>query len=211
MFGDQLARHEEFVIETAGSAARALQCVQQNDYDVIILDVGLEDMDGRELCRRMRRGGVKAPIIMLTGAAGDADTILGLDSGANDYVTKPFRLGVLLARIRAHIRQHERSDDAVFTIGPYSFQPSAKLLVDDRSGKKIRLTDKESAILKYLYRAGNRVVSRSVLLDEVWGYNSGVTTHTLETHVYRLRQKIEPDRAQAKLLITEAGGYRLSP
>jgi DNA-binding response OmpR family regulator len=209
--GDQLARHEAFVIETVDSAERALQCVQKHYYDIIILDIGLPDMDGRELCRLMRRGGVKAPIIMLTGADGDADTILGLDSGANDYVTKPFRLGVLLARIRAHIRQHERSDDAVFTIGPYSFQPSAKLLTDDRSGRKIRLTDKETAILKYLYRAGNRVVSRGVLLDEVWGYNSGVTTHTLETHMYRLRQKIEPDRAQAKLLITEAGGYRLSP
>jgi DNA-binding response OmpR family regulator len=211
MLGDQLARHEEFVIETVGSAERALQCVQKNYYDIIILDIGLPDMDGRELCRLMRRGGVKAPIIMLTGADGDADTILGLDSGANDYVTKPFRLGVLLARIRAHIRQHERSDDAVFTIGPYSFQPGAKLLIDDRSRRKIRLTDKETAILKYLYRAGNRVVSRGVLLDEVWGYNSGVTTHTLETHVYRLRQKIEPDRAQATLLLTEAGGYRLSP
>jgi DNA-binding response OmpR family regulator len=210
MLGDQLALHEEFAITTADSAERALQCVQQNYYDVIILDIGLPDMDGRELCRLMRRDGVKAPIIMLTGADGDADTILGLDSGANDYVTKPFRLGVLLARIRAHIRQHERSDDAVFTIGPYSFQPSAKLLIDDRTARKIRLTDKETAILKYLYRAGNRVVSRSVLLDEVWGYNSGVTTHTLETHVYRLRQKIEPDRNQASLLLTEAGGYRLS-
>jgi DNA-binding response OmpR family regulator len=210
MLGDQLALHEEFAIDTAGSAERALQCVEQNYYDVIILDIGLPDMDGRELCRLMRRGGVKAPIIMLTAADGDAETILGLDSGANDYVTKPFRLGVLLARIRAHIRQHERSDDAVFTIGPYSFQPSAKLLIDDRTARKIRLTDKEAAILKYLYRVGNRVVSRSVLLDEVWGYNSGVTTHTLETHVYRLRQKIEPDRAQATLLITESGGYRLS-
>ena len=207
MLGDQLARHEEFVIETAGSAERALQCVQQNYYDIIILDIGLPDMDGRELCRLMRRGGVKAPIIMLTGA--DGDPILGLDSGATDTVTKPFRLGVLLARIRAHIRQHERSGDAAFTIGPYTFQPSAKLLIDDRTARKIRLTDKEAAILQYLYRAGNRVVSRGVLLDEVWGYNSGVTTHTLETHVYRLRQKIEPDPSQAKLLITEAGGYRL--
>jgi DNA-binding response OmpR family regulator len=154
---------------------------------------------------------VKSPIIMLTGADTDADAILGLDSGANDYVTKPFRLGVLLARLRAHIRQHERSDDAVFTIGPYSFQPSAKLLVNYETNKKIRLTDKETAILKYLYRSGNRIISRDVLLDEVWGYNAGVTTHTLETHVYRLRQKIEPDPSHASLLVTEAGGYRLVP
>jgi len=118
---------------------------------------------------------------------------------------------VLLARLRAHIRQHERSDDAVFTIGPYTFQPSAKLLVNNDDDKKVRLTDKETAILKYLYRAGDRVVGRDVLLDEVWGYNAGVTTHTLETHVYRLRQKIEFDPSNAKILVTEPGGYRLVP
>jgi DNA-binding response OmpR family regulator len=159
----------------------------------------------------MRRGGVKAPIIMLTGADTDADTILGLDSGANDYITKPFRLGVLLARLRAQIRQHEQTDDAVFPIGPYSFKPGAKLLVETGTNKKIRLTDKETAILKFLYRAGNRVIGRNVLLDEVWGYHANVTTHTLETHVYRLRQKIEPNPQQAQILITEAGGYRLIP
>jgi DNA-binding response OmpR family regulator len=211
MLSEQLALHEDFAVATADSAARALKRATAEYYDIVILDVGLPDMDGRELCRLMRRGGVKAPIIMLTGADSDADAILGLESGANDYVTKPFRLGVLLARIRAHIRQHERSDDAMFTIGPYSFQPGAKLLVHDLTAKKIRLTDKETAILKYLYRAGNRVVGRDVLLDEVWGYNSGVTTHTLETHVYRLRQKIEPDPSQATLLVTEPGGYRLVP
>lgn len=211
MLSEQLALHEEFTIATADCAARALERAKGEYYDIVILDIGLPDMDGRELCRLMRRNGVKAPIIMLTGADSDADAILGLESGANDYVTKPFRLGVLLARIRAHIRQHERSDDAMFTIGPYSFQPSAKLLVNDETAKKIRLTDKETAILKYLYRAGNRVVGRDVLLDEVWGYNCGVTTHTLETHVYRLRQKIEPDPSQATILVTEPGGYRLIP
>jgi DNA-binding response OmpR family regulator len=211
MLSEQLALHEEFTIATADTAASALERAKGEYYDIVILDIGLPDMDGRELCRLMRRNGVKAPIIMLTGADSDADAILGLESGANDYVTKPFRLGVLLARIRAHIRQHERSDDAMFTIGPYSFQPSAKLLVNDETAKKIRLTDKETAILKYLYRAGNRVVGRDVLLDEVWGYNCGVTTHTLETHVYRLRQKIEPDPSQATILVTEPGGYRLIP
>jgi DNA-binding response OmpR family regulator len=148
---------------------------------------------------------------MLTGADTDVDAILGLEAGANDYITKPFRLGVFLARLRAHIRQHERSDDAVFTIGPYSFKPGAKLLVNPATRKKIRLTDKETAILKYLYRSGSRVISRDVLLDEVWGYNAGVTTHTLETHVYRLRQKIEDDPSRARILVTEAGGYRLVP
>ena len=211
MLGEQLQLHEEFSTEGAESAAQALQMVKSDHFDVIILDVGLPDMGGREVCRLMRRGGVKAPIIMLTGADTDSDTILGLDSGANDYITKPFRLGVLLARLRAHIRQHERSDDAVFTIGPYTFQPGAKVLIDSQNDKKVRLTDKEAAILKYLYRASDKVISRDVLLSEVWGYNAGVTTHTLETHVYRLRQKIEENPSEAKILVTQPGGYRLIP
>ncbi|MCH7693934.1 MAG: response regulator transcription factor [Proteobacteria bacterium] len=210
MLGEQLQLHEEFTTIGTKTGAEALELAKADHFDVIILDVGLPDMDGREVCRLMRRNGVTSPIIMLTGADTDSDTILGLDSGANDYVTKPFRLGVLLARLRAHIRQHERSDDAVFTIGPYTFQPGAKLLVDNTDKRKIRLTDKEAAILKYLYRAGDRVVGREVLLDEVWGYNAGVTTHTLETHVYRLRQKIERDPSNAQMLVTEPGGYRLA-
>ncbi len=211
MLSEQLQLHEEFVPVIATSGAAALELAKSDYFDVIILDVGLPDMDGRAVCRLMRRNGVKSPIIMLTGADTDADTILGLDAGANDYITKPFRLGVLLARLRAHMRQHERSDDAVFTIGPYSFQPGAKLLLETETNKKVRLTDKEAAILKYLYRTGGKVVSRDVLLDEVWGYNAGVTTHTLETHVYRLRQKIEEDPSNARILLTEPGGYRLAP
>ena len=211
MLREQLQLHEEFVTVEATTGAAALEQAKSDYFDIILLDVGLPDMDGREVCRLMRRNGVKSPIIMLTGADTDADTILGLDAGANDYITKPFRLGVLLARLRAHLRQHERSDDAVFTIGPYTFQPSAKLLLDNETNRKVRLTDKEAAILKYLYRSGERAVGREVLLDEVWGYNAAVTTHTLETHVYRLRQKIERDPSSAEILVTEPGGYRLVP
>jgi DNA-binding response OmpR family regulator len=209
---DQFQLHEDFVIQEAASGAAALEIAKGSNHDLLLLDVGLPDMDGREVCRLMRRAGVNAPIIMLTGADTEADTILGLDSGANDYVTKPFKLGVLLARIRAQLRQHERSEDAVFNIGPYSFRPSAKMLIDlENDDRKIRLTEKETAILKYLFRAGENVIGRDVLLNEVWGYNSGVTTHTLETHVYRLRQKIERDPSNAELLVTEPGGYRLVP
>ncbi|MPY71881.1 MAG: response regulator [Alphaproteobacteria bacterium] len=209
--GEQLELHEEFDIETANSAADALAATKARHFDMLILDVGLPDMDGRELCRLLRRSDVKAPIIMLTGADSEADTILGLDSGANDYITKPFRLGVLLARIRAQMRQHERSEDAVFALGPYSFRPAAKMLIEPDSERKIRLTEKETAILKYLFRSGDSVIGRDELLNEVWGYNSGVTTHTLETHVYRLRQKLERDPSNATILVTEPGGYRLVP
>ncbi len=208
---EQLELHEEFEIGVAATGGDALQAVKALRYDIVLLDVGLPDIDGRELCKVMRRGGHKMPIIMLTAADSDSDTILGLESGANDYVVKPFRLGVLLARMRAQLRQHEQSEDAVFSIGPYSFRPSAKLLVEPESHRKIRLTEKETAILKYLYRAGDKVVAREVLLDEVWGYNAGVATHTLETHIYRLRQKIERDPSDAVLLLTEPGGYRLAP
>jgi DNA-binding response OmpR family regulator len=208
---EQLQLHEEFGVVEAATAAPALEIAKQQNFDAILLDVGLPDMDGRELCRLMRRAGVRAPILMLTGADSDADAILGLDSGANDYITKPFRLNVLLARVRAQLRQHELSEDAVFTIGPYTFRPSAKLLVDEFGRKKVRLTEKETAILKYLYRAGDKIIGRETLLNEVWGYNAGVTTHTLETHVYRLRQKIERDPQRAQILVTEPGGYRLVP
>ena len=208
---EQLRLHEEFDTAEAATAAIGMEKAKAEYFDLILLDVGLPDMDGREVCRLMRRSGVKSPIIMLTAAESDADTILALDAGANDYVTKPFRLGVLLARMRAQLRQHEQSEDAVFTIGPYTFRPSAKLLTHGESKKKVRLTEKETSILKYLYRSGDAVVGRDKLLGEVWGYNAGVTTHTLETHVYRLRQKIELDPSAAEILGTEPGGYRLVP
>ncbi len=205
---DQLVLTEEFDVFEAGTGADGLVRAKEQHYDLVLLDVGLPDMDGRELCRLMRKQGVKCPIVMLTGHGTDSDTILGLDAGANDYVAKPFKLPVLLARIRAQLRQHEQSEDAVFAVGPYTFKPAAKMLLDERD-KKIRLTEKETNILKYLYRASDAVVPRDELLHEVWGYNAGVTTHTLETHIYRLRQKIEPDPSNAKILVTEPGGYRL--
>ncbi|WP_412564694.1 response regulator transcription factor [Thalassobius sp. MITS945101] len=205
---EQLVMTEDFDVFEGDSGASAMVKVKEGLYDLIILDVGLPDTDGRELCKLMRKQGVKSPILMLTGHDSDADTILGLDAGANDYVTKPFRFPVLLARIRAQLRQHEQSEDAVFQLGPYSFRPAMKLLVTEDE-RKIRLTEKETNILKFLYRSSEGVVPRDVLLHEVWGYNAGVTTHTLETHIYRLRQKIEPDPSNARLLITESGGYKL--
>ena len=206
---EQFVMTEEFAVVEAGTGADALQRLKNGLFDLLIVDVGLPDTDGRELCRLMRKQGLKTPVIMLTGHATDADTILGLDAGANDYVTKPFKFPVLLARIRSQLRQHEQSEDAVFTLGPYSFRPALKLLVCD-DDTKIRLTEKETNILKFLYRAPIPVVPRDMLLQEVWGYNAAVTTHTLETHIYRLRQKIEPDPANVQLLLTETGGYRLN-
>ncbi|SDW86815.1 response regulator transcription factor [Roseicitreum antarcticum] len=205
---EQLVTTEDFDVFEAANGAEAMEQIKAGQFDLAILDVGLPDTDGRELCKRLRKAGVKCPILMLTGHDSDADTILGLDAGANDYVTKPFKFPVLLARIRAQLRQHEQSENAIFQLGPYQFKPAMKLLVDE-TDRKIRLTEKETNILKFLYRAPDGVVARDVLLHEVWGYNAGVTTHTLETHIYRLRQKIEPDPSNAQLLVTESGGYKL--
>ncbi|MGY9107272.1 MAG: response regulator transcription factor [Alphaproteobacteria bacterium] len=175
-------------------------------YEFMILDVSLPDGDGRELCQEFRAKGITCPILILTASDSDQDTIAGLEAGANDYIAKPFRFAVLMARVEAHLRSHETSEEAIYRIGPYTFRPSAKLLLE--GDRRIRLTEKETNILKFLQRAGD-TVSRDVLLHEVWGYNPAVTTHTLETHIYRLRQKIEKDSAYAKILITESGGYRL--
>jgi DNA-binding response OmpR family regulator len=206
---EQLLATDEFDVFEAADGAAAMEQVRAGQFDLAVLDVGLPDTDGRELCKRMRKAGFKSPVVMLTGHDSDADTILGLDSGANDYITKPFKLPILLARLRAQLRQHEQSENAVFQLGPYMFKPAQKMLVDEKD-RKIRLTEKETNILKFLYRAPEGVVPRDVLLHEVWGYNAGVTTHTLETHIYRLRQKIEPDPSNVSLLLTESGGYRLA-
>lgn len=209
---EQLEITQEFSTVMADNGAAGFKQAKAERFDLILLDVGLPDIDGREICRNLRRDGVRTPVIMLTAADGDADTVLGLESGANDYITKPFKLNVLLARMRVQLRQHEQGDDAILSIGPYSFRPGAKLLIDnERRGKKVRLTEKEASILKYLYRAEGQPVARDVLLTEVWGYNAEVNTHTLETHIYRLRQKIERDPAAAALILTGPGGYRLAP
>jgi DNA-binding response OmpR family regulator len=208
---EQLSVDGEFVATEAASVAQAEEKLNAKNarYDALILDVGLPDGDGRDLCVKLRKAAHKMPIIMLTGSDAETDVVRGLDSGANDYIAKPFRLNELLARLRAQLRIFENSEDAVFSIGPYTFRPSAKLLQDPAKNRRIRLTEKEAAILKFLYRAGTRAVARQVLLNEVWGYNAAVTTHTLETHIYRLRQKIESNPSVARLLATEDGGYRL--
>ena len=207
---EQLGPSSEFDVLAFGTAGEARQALRVERVDLVIMDVGLPDMDGREAVTLIRQDGFKGPVIMLTAQASDADVVMGLDAGANDYVAKPFKFAVLLARIRAQLRQHEASEDATFRIGPYTFRPGAKLLVSEK-GSKLKLTEKETAILRFLYRAGQKVVSRDILLQEVWGYNAAVTTHTLETHVYRLRQKIESNPSAARILVTEPGGYKLLP
>ncbi|MDB5635390.1 MAG: DNA-binding response regulator, partial [Bradyrhizobium sp.] len=160
---EQLSLHDEFEASAVDTGAKGASAAKANAPDLVLMDVGLPDTDGREVVRSLRKGGFKAPIIMLTGHDTDSDTILGLESGANDYVAKPFRFAVLLARIRAQLRQHEASEDAVFSVGPYSFRPGSKMLTG-ANARKVRLTEKETAILRFLYRAGQLPVSRETLL-----------------------------------------------
>jgi DNA-binding response OmpR family regulator len=145
---EQLSLHDEFEALAVENGSKGLQAAKAGQIDLVIMDVGLPDIDGREAVRILRKNGFKAPIIMLTGHDTDADTILGLESGANDYVTKPFRFVVLLAHIRAQLRQYEASEDVIFTIGPYAFRPSSKLLLNSQ-GTKVRLTERETSVLRY--------------------------------------------------------------
>lgn len=206
---EQLRINGEFAPQEAASLAAAEALFKLQRYEALLLGVRLPDGDGRDFCRALRVRGIRAPIIMLTTPHDGADAVSAFEAGANDYLIKPFRLNELLARLRAHMRSFERSEDAEISLGPYRFLPAARQLLDEK-GVKIRLTDKEAAILKYLYRAG-QAVSRKTLLEGVWGYGQGVTTHTLETHIYRLRRKIEADPQKARIIRTDAGGYRLYP
>ena len=213
ILAEQLSLGDEFAVTEAGCIAVAHQMLTEGEalFDALIIAVGLPDGDGRDFCAALRRQGIKVPILILTASDAELDIVRGLNSGASDCIAKPFRMGELLARLRAQLRQFDNSADASVTIGAYVFRPSAKALEDVARGKRIRLTEKETAMLKFLYRANGEAVARTVLLGEVWGYNAAATTHTLETHIYRLRQKIEADPSNATLLLTEGGGYRLNP
>jgi DNA-binding response OmpR family regulator len=146
---EQLAVDGEFAPSEAGTAGEAASMIgaEESRFDAIVLDIGLPDGDGRDLCARLRKQGVRMPILMLTGADGEQDIVRGLDSGANDYIAKPFRVSELMARLRAQLRVFDNSEDAVFSVGPYTFRPSAKLLLEAARNRKIRLTEKEAAIL----------------------------------------------------------------
>lgn len=205
---EQLAPSAEFEVCGCASAEEGRRCLQERPFDLALIDASLPDMEGRDFLDLARRDGFRGPALMLVSAASDPEAGQGLDSGAGDHVTKPFRFSALLPRIRALVRAHEASDDAAFAIGPHLCRPGAKTLVAP-DGSALKLTEKEVAILRYLHRAGAATVSRDELLQEVFGYHAEVTTHTLETHVYRLRQKLEIDPSAARLLVTDPGGYRL--
>jgi DNA-binding response OmpR family regulator len=198
----------DHVFEAAGMTGLD-DVLKHADPDLILLDIQLPDGNGVDICRRLRRNGFAKPIVMLTANGAENDIVLGLEAGANDYITKPLRMQELLARIRAQLRQFKASDAARFEIGDLSFVPANKMLHKIGSDRMQALTEKEATILKFLYRAFPDDVSKERILGEVWGFQNGVSTHTLETHIYRLRQKISR-LSQRQLVLTTEAGYRLA-
>ncbi len=210
LLAEQLGHGGEFAPHGAANLAEAERMVLAGPpgFDAILLEVALPDGDGLVFCARMRQLGLRIPILIVSAHATEADIVRGLDAGANDYIAKPFRLRELLARLRAQLRNQENSDEATLQLGSFRFSASARSLTD-AAGQRIRLTEKEAAILKFLHRAGPLAVPRETLLAAVWGYNSKVSTHTLETHVYRLRRKLGDPAGE--MIETEGRGYRLNP
>ena len=177
--------------------------------DLILLDIQMPDGNGIDICQRLRRNGFAKPIVMLIAKGAEGDIVCGLEAGADDYVIKPLRLGELIALIRTQLRQFRASDDAQFEIGNLSFVPANKMLHETGSDRMQALTEKEATILKFLYRAFPNDVTKDELLAEVWGFQNGVSTHTLETHIYRLRKKISR-LTKKQLVLTIEKGYRLT-
>ena len=191
-----------------GSATGLNTALKEADPDLIVLCIQMPDGNGVEICKRLRREGFTKPIVLLTTKNAESDIIEGLEAGANDYVTKPLRMGELLARIHTQLRQFKASDDACFELADLNFVPANKMLHKIKCGRMQALTEKETTILKFLYRAFPESVTKDELLTEVWGLQNGLTTHTLETHIYRLRQKIGR-LTKTPIVITTENGYRL--
>ena len=183
--------------------------INNNSCNIIIINSQHSNLNGHNLTKKLRVDGFKNPIIMLITQSDASNIDSKRTIEANEHIIKPFKYPALLKSIELQLRQFGKSEDTQHNIGSYVFKPNSKVLVNKK--KSIRLTEKENDILKFLYQNLETIVSREILLHEVWGYNSKVTTHTLETHIYRLRQKIEIDPANACFLITETGGYRLKP
>ena len=205
----QLSLSDKYQIIESDDEDSLLTQINNNSCNIIIINSQPSKLNRHNLTKKLRLGGFKNPIIMLVTQSDASNVDNKLTIEANEHIIKPFKYPALLKSIELQLRQFGKSEDTQHNIGSYVFKPNSKVL--ESKNKSIRLTEKENDILKFLYQNLETIVSREILLHEVWGYNSKVTTHTLETHIYRLRQKIEIDPANACFLITETGGYRLKP
>ena len=205
----QLPLGEKYQIIEINDENSALAQINNNFCDLVIINSQLSALKGYNLTKSLRLAGYKKPIIMLINQNSNLDIPNDQNHKADEYIIKPFRYLELLKLIETHLNRTKKSENTQYSIGNFVFKPNSKIL-ESNDGSSIRLTEKENNILKFLYKNSGNIVSRETLLHEVWGYNSKVTTHTLETHIYRLRQKFEDDPSNACFLITEPGGYKLS-
>lgn len=207
---NQFSQFVEFDTLEANTPAECHQIADTKHIDLCMISNEFPGAGGTEITRNLRECGYNAPVILLTGQTGVTESPSDLDSNTIDWIEKPFKFSKLIARVRTLLHQFEMTEEANFSIGNFVFKFSNNTLVDN-SGNEVRLTEKEAEILKFLYRAGEKPIMHEELLHKVWGYKSGITTRTLETHIYRLRQKIERDPNNATLLVTVDGGYMLVP
>jgi len=204
----QLPLSEKYQIIETSDETRALTQINNNFCDLVIINSQSSALKECNLTKSLRLDGYKKPIIMLINRNSNLDIPDDQSHKADEYIVKPFRYPVLLKSIETQLHKFKKSENTQYNIGNYVFKPNSKIL-ESNENRSIRLTEKENNILKFLYKNLGNFISREILLHEVWGYNSTVTTHTLETHIYRLRQKIEDDPSNACFLITEPGGYKL--
>jgi DNA-binding response OmpR family regulator len=204
----QLTLVEKYQIIETNDETSALVQINNNFCDLVIINSQSSALKECSLTKNLRLASYKKPIIILINRNSNLDNSDDHNHKADEYMIKPFRYPDLLKSIEAQLHKFKKSENTQYNIGNYVFKPYSKIL-ESNEGRSIRLTEKENNILKFLYKNSGNMVSRETLLHEVWGYNSKVTTHTLETHIYRLRQKIEDNPSNACFLITEPGGYKL--
>jgi len=207
-FGLQLdLKNEGYDVEIESDGESALQRARKEAFDLILLDVMLPSKDGFEVCRELRQGGSKTPVIMLTAKTQEAEKVLGLEIGADDYVTKPFSPRELRARVKAALRRTAEDDLPIYRFGDAEVDFGRCEL--RRAGKPVELTTLEFKLLTAFVRNGGKVLSRDQLLDLVWGHGTFVTDRVVDNHVVTLRKKVEPEPSEPRYIVSVRGmGYR---
>lgn len=198
---------EAYAVDIAHDGSEGYRTATADEYDVIILDIMLPEMNGYEVCRALRNDGNKTPILMLTARDAERDIVEGLDTGADDYLAKPFSFDVLLARIRALLRRPNEKLEKILQVGDLKLDPSSKKVT--RASQKISLTAKEYGVLEYLMRNKGKVLSKEQIISHVWDFDADVLPNNVELFIMFLRRKIDKP-FESKLIHTVSGfGYKL--
>ncbi|HTY10248.1 MAG TPA: response regulator transcription factor [Bacteroidota bacterium] len=203
---------EGYKVDIAGGGKEGLKRILNHTYDLVLLDVMLPEMSGFDVCKRAREKGVRVPIVMLTAKGEEVDKVLGLELGADDYITKPFSLRELLARIKAVLRRKEGGSELPGKTKIGNLELDFSTYEATKRGKAVEMTSKEFEILRFLWQHQNQAVTRDALLTNVWGYDESISSRTVDNFIAKLRQKIEPSSSKPRHIITIHGtGYKLLP